>query len=85
MVWRRVSLFFADGMSEQYLALVPGLMQRVLAAGKSSLLEMWVLQDIPKGSPRPLPHLWSSVPFSIFKSASVQVNSKHRSGELKKI
>lgn len=45
---------FADGMSEQHLALVPGLMQHVVAAGKSSLLEMWVLHDIPKVSPRSL-------------------------------
>lgn len=52
MVGRRVSLFFTDGMSEQRLALVPGPMQHVLAAGsgKSSLLEMGVLRDTPKGS-----------------------------------
>lgn len=52
MVARRVSLFFTDGMSEQCLALVPGPMQHVLAAssGKSSLLEVGVLQETPKGS-----------------------------------
>lgn len=52
MVGRRVSLFFTDGMSEQRLALVPGPTQHVLAAGsgKSSLLEMGVLQDTPKVS-----------------------------------
>lgn len=52
MVGRRVSLFFTDGMSEQRLALVPGPTQHVLAAGsgKSSVLEMGVLQDAPKGS-----------------------------------
>lgn len=47
-----MSLFFTDGMSEQSLALVPGPKQHVLAAGsgKSSLPEMGMLQDTPKGS-----------------------------------
>lgn len=74
MVWRSVSLFFADGMSEQHLALVPGLIQHVLAAGKSSLLEIQVLQDTSKGSSRSLHPCLSFGPLSFSPSSNLQVS-----------
>lgn len=61
-------------MSEQHLAFVPGLMQHVLTAGKSSLLEMWVLQDIPKGSARSLHPCLSCGPRSLSPSSNLQVS-----------
>lgn len=79
MLGRRTSLFFTDGMSEQRLALVPGPLHRVLAAGSgiSSLPEMGVLRDAPKG-PRcflQLVSFWVLQLFSSPKNADVIVES----------
>lgn len=64
-------------MSEQCLALVPGPLHHVLAAGSgtSSLPEMGVLRDTPRGlhASCSLPHLGPCGPFSNPKNTAVKV------------
>lgn len=75
MLGRRTSLFFTDGMSEQRLALVPGPLHCVLAAGSgtSSLQETGVLGDAPKGSSLQPVSFWVLQLFSSPKNADVIV------------